>query len=230
MTESWLWELANQIQNRVPDPVDYIEMRRKTFGSDLTMSLSQIYQSDVISPELLNSRPVRGLIDSARDYGCLTNDIFSYRKETEFEGEFHNCAVVVQHFLDCGAQESIDIVADLMTSRMRQFERIANLEIPALSEEMNLQPKARDVLGKFIAHLQNWMSGILEWHRRSRRYPDFESAANGSAEPVEGSVRVPVRLFRTPTGLGTSAVNMFGAAPPTKSVRRLARSLFQKGE
>ena len=29
MTESWLWELANQIQNRVPDPVDYIEMRPK---------------------------------------------------------------------------------------------------------------------------------------------------------------------------------------------------------
>ena len=43
MTESWLWELANQIQNRIPDPVDYVEMRRKTFGSDLTMSLSRLF-------------------------------------------------------------------------------------------------------------------------------------------------------------------------------------------
>ena len=34
MLESWLWELANQIQNRIPDPVDYIEMRRLTFGAD----------------------------------------------------------------------------------------------------------------------------------------------------------------------------------------------------
>ena len=33
MTSSWLWELANQAQHRVPDPVDYIEMRRHTFGS-----------------------------------------------------------------------------------------------------------------------------------------------------------------------------------------------------
>ncbi|GAA3308096.1 hypothetical protein GCM10020219_008380 [Nonomuraea dietziae] len=37
MTASWVWELANHIQNRVPDPVDYVEMRRKTFGSDMTM-------------------------------------------------------------------------------------------------------------------------------------------------------------------------------------------------
>jgi hypothetical protein len=39
MTASWIWELGNQAQNRIPDPIDYIEMRRKTFGSDLTMSL-----------------------------------------------------------------------------------------------------------------------------------------------------------------------------------------------
>ena len=174
----------------------------------------------MISPELLNARPILPLLNSARDYACLTNDIFSYRKETEFEGEFHNCAVVVQHFLDCGAQESIDIIADLMTSRMRQFERIANLEIPALSEDLNLPSEDRVVVDKFVQHLQNWMAGILEWHRQSRRYPDFDSAANSSAESVDASVRVPVRLFRTPTGLGTSAVNLSGAARSSKSVTR----------
>ena len=46
MTDSWVWELANQIQNRIPDPIDYIEMRRKTFGSDLTMSLSRLAQGE----------------------------------------------------------------------------------------------------------------------------------------------------------------------------------------
>lgn len=39
MTQSWLWELSNQLQNRVPDPVDYLEMRRTTIGSELTLSL-----------------------------------------------------------------------------------------------------------------------------------------------------------------------------------------------
>jgi germacradienol/geosmin synthase len=32
MTDSWLWELTNRVQNRIPDPVDYIEMRRMTFA------------------------------------------------------------------------------------------------------------------------------------------------------------------------------------------------------
>jgi len=42
MLESWCWELVNQLQHRIPDPVDYVEMRRKTFGSDLTMSLCRL--------------------------------------------------------------------------------------------------------------------------------------------------------------------------------------------
>jgi hypothetical protein len=41
MTESWLWEQINHMQHRIPDPMDYIEMRRKTFGSDLTMNLAR---------------------------------------------------------------------------------------------------------------------------------------------------------------------------------------------
>ncbi len=41
MLQSWVWELVNHIENRVPDPVDYIEMRRQTFGAEFGMSLAQ---------------------------------------------------------------------------------------------------------------------------------------------------------------------------------------------
>jgi germacradienol/geosmin synthase len=90
MTDSWVWELANQTQNRIPDPIDYIEMRRKTFGSDLTMSLSRLSQGGEIPMEIYYSRPMRSLENSAADFACFTNDIFSYQKEIEFEGEIHN--------------------------------------------------------------------------------------------------------------------------------------------
>src|SRR5258706_16430705 len=100
MIDSWLWELANQAMNRVPDPVDYIEMRRKTFGSDLTMSLSRLACS--VRPALYRSGPVAAMENAAADYACLLNDVFSYVKEIQFEGEIHNCVLVVQNFLDCG--------------------------------------------------------------------------------------------------------------------------------
>ena len=101
MTESWLWELANQIQNRVPDPVDYIEMRRKTFGSDLTMSLSQLERAERCRPRSTGTRPMRALENSAVGLRRAINDIFSYQKEIEFEGELNNGVLVVQHFLGC---------------------------------------------------------------------------------------------------------------------------------
>ena len=101
MTASWLWEIDNQIQNRIPDPVDYIEMRRATFGSDLTMSLSRIGHGRQVPPEIYRTGPLRSLENAAADYACLMNDVFSYQKEIEYEGEVHNGILVVQNFFDC---------------------------------------------------------------------------------------------------------------------------------
>ena len=35
-----LWELANIVEGRVPDPVHYTEMRRTTSGTDLSTGLT----------------------------------------------------------------------------------------------------------------------------------------------------------------------------------------------
>ena len=54
-----------------------------------------------VPPEIYHTRTMRALENSAADYACLINDVFSYQKEIEFEGELHNCVLVVQNFLDC---------------------------------------------------------------------------------------------------------------------------------
>jgi germacradienol/geosmin synthase len=197
MTSSWLWELANQIQNRVPDPVDYIEMRRKTFGSDMTRSLSQIEFGDDLPAELYCSRPMVNLANSACDYACLTNDLFSYRKEIEFEGEIHNSVLVMQKFFNCDAQRALEMVNDLMAARMRQFQRIVTLELPALSDDFKLNAHQRDRLSQYVTSLQDWMAGILKWHEECHRYPGFDDLAAQSKKHFFG-----------PTGLGTSAAKI----------------------
>jgi germacradienol/geosmin synthase len=197
MTGSWLWELANQIQNRVPDPVDYIEMRRKTFGADMTRSLSQIRLGDDLPAEIYYSRSMVNLINSACDFAALINDLFSYRKEIEFEGEIHNCALVIQKFLNCGAQHALDMVNDLLAARMRQFQRIVTLELPALSDDFKLNANQRNRLHQYVISLQDWMAGILRWHEMCYRYPGFDDPASQSKKPCFG-----------PTGLGTSAAKI----------------------
>ncbi|MFF9169842.1 MULTISPECIES: germacradienol/geosmin synthase Cyc2 [unclassified Streptomyces] len=170
MTESWVWELSNQLQNRVPDPVDYLEMRRQTFGSDLTLSLCRRGYLPAVPPEVYRSGPVRSLENAAVDYACLLNDVFSYQKEIEYEGEIHNAILVVQNFFGCDYPQALGVVHDLMTQRMEQFEHVAAHELPVLYDDFGLSDEARAAMHGYVADLQHWMSGILNWHRSVDRY------------------------------------------------------------
>ncbi|MGX1133996.1 germacradienol/geosmin synthase [Streptomyces glaucescens] len=170
MTESWVWEVANQIQNRVPDPVDYLEMRRATFGSDMTMSLCRMGHGPAVPPEVYRSGPVRSLENAAVDFACLLNDVFSYQKEIEYEGEIHNAILVVQNFFGIDYPTALGVVADLMNQRMEQFEHVIATELPVVCEDFGLSKEARAGLDAYVAALQNWVAGILNWHRSVDRY------------------------------------------------------------
>ncbi|MEV6168844.1 germacradienol/geosmin synthase Cyc2 [Streptomyces sp. NPDC051954] len=170
MTESWVWELSNQLQNRIPDPVDYLEMRRATFGADLTMSLCRMGHGPAVPPEVYRSGSVRSLENAAVDYACLLNDVFSYQKEIEYEGEIHNAILVVQNFFGCDYPAALGVVHDLMTQRMQQFQHVAAHELPVVYDDFDLSDEARGVMQGYVADLQYWLSGILNWHREVDRY------------------------------------------------------------
>ena len=170
MTESWVWELSNQMQHRIPDPVDYLEMRRSTFGSDLTLSLCRTGRGPAVPPEVYRSGPVRSLENAAVDYACLLNDVFSYQKEIEYEGEIHNAILVVQNFFGVDYPTALGVVHDLMTRRMEQFEHVAAHELPVLYDDFGLSEQAREAMDGYVADLQNWLAGILNWHRKVDRY------------------------------------------------------------
>ncbi|MGW3729025.1 germacradienol/geosmin synthase Cyc2 [Streptomyces sp. NPDC000851] len=170
MTRSWVWELSNQLQNRIPDPVDYLEMRRETFGADLTMSLCRMGHGPAVPLEVYRSGSVRSLENAAVDYACLLNDVFSYQKEIEYEGEIHNAILVVQNFFGCDYPAALGVVHDLMTQRMQQFQHVAAQELPVVYDDFDLSDEARAIMQGYVVDLQNWMAGILNWHREVDRY------------------------------------------------------------
>jgi germacradienol/geosmin synthase len=173
MTDSWIWELQNHIQQRIPDPIDYVEMRRKTFGSDLTMSFSRISHGGKLPPEIFDTRPMVALENASQDYACLLNDVFSYQKEVEFEGELHNMVLVVQNFLGVTPIQAVAVVNDLMTSRLKQFENVIETELPALADSFDLDAEDRATLDGWVVMMQDWMAGILVWHQMTGRYPEW---------------------------------------------------------
>ncbi|MFI6318180.1 germacradienol/geosmin synthase [Nonomuraea sp. NPDC050556] len=169
MLDSWIPELANHVQHRVTDPVDYIELRRRTFGSELTMALCQLNPHRDIPQERFQSRELLGLAHAAQDFACMTNDLFSYRKEIEFEGEVHNAVLVLSAFFDCPAQEAMEIVNRLMTARVEQFVHIRDNDLKGCDE----------AVAEYVKELEDWMAGILRWHRECRRYTDLEPTWTG---------------------------------------------------
>jgi germacradienol/geosmin synthase len=209
MLDSWLWELVNHIQHRVPDPVDYIEMRRKTFGADLGMGLSEPPDSDDIPREIYASRPIRSLVNAASDATGLFNDIVSYRKEIELEGELNNGVLVVQRFLDCNVRQAVRIVNDLRIARLHQFVDVVANELPALFEQFDLSSSARDALLAYVKSIEDWAAGVAVWHAETGRYRHLPPHALARAGELLGRA----------TGLGTSAARI--AASVSSSALRV---------
>ncbi|MFI9812298.1 terpene synthase family protein [Saccharothrix variisporea] len=195
MLHSWLWELKNHRENRVPDPVDYTEMRRDTFGSGLTMSLARFSHGRLLPPEIYRTRAIRNIENSAMDYATILNDLYSYRKEVQYEGELHNLVLVTRNFLDVDHERAFAVAADLANQRLRQFQHSVEHELPALFTEFDLDADARNALKAYVRELEDWMSGILHWHEHVRRY-DKDSLAKhfGATAP---------QVLRGPTGIGT---------------------------
>ncbi|MER5182704.1 terpene synthase family protein [Streptomyces sp. NPDC002896] len=210
MLDGFHWELTNQVQHRIPDPVDYIEMRRATFGADMTMSLARISHGKQVPPEIYGSGPFCSLVNAAVDYATLLNDLFSYQKEIEFEGDVHNGVLVVQNFFGCDYPTAVAIVHDLMNGRLRQFQHVAAHELPVLYDDFELGESERTVLGGFVKELENWMAGILTWHQECRRYREeylaHGTAAGRPAVPVPRPPRLPFTWTGRGAGTPASAV------------------------
>ena len=173
-----------------------------------------------VPAEIYRSGPMRSLENAAADYACLINDVFSYQKEIEFEGEIHNVVLVVQNFLDCDYPTALRIVDDLMNSRMRQFEHIVEHELPGALRR--LRPRRGGARGarrvRDGAARTGW-PGILNWHRDCRRYGEEELRVlpGSNGRPVlpsrsgTGAPAAPAFLGG-PTGLGTASLRPGRAA------------------
>jgi germacradienol/geosmin synthase len=197
MTESWLWELENVTLNKIPDPVDYLEMRRRTFGAELTAAMATIRQGGAVPPEVAQHEAIASLENSAADYSWLINDVYSYQKEIQYEGDVHNILLVVRNFFDCGYEEALVIVEDLMRLRLEQFNRAAEIELPLMFADYRLDEAARAALEGRAAQLRDWIAAVLNWHRHVRRYrqEDLERhfPHRAPASPAKAYGAPPVR-------------------------------------
>lgn len=202
--ERWLdchvQEIADRATRRVSDPIDYMEMRKLTFGMDVALRMAVMSPDFALPPELRGNRSVHEMEMCACDAMCLYNDIISYEKEIEFEGEPHNAVLVVQHFLDCDFAEALLWVERLIAARIGRFEHIVAVELPILLGDPALDAQVAERLNRWVKQLERWMSGFFTYQQKSGRYQRAE------ARRVSPLYRC---TSADPKGLGTSAVRPF---------------------
>lgn len=203
-----MWELHNIDIGRVANPLEYIEMRRKVGGAPWSAGLIE-YVSAEVPARVAHARPLEVLRDAFADAVHIRNDIFSYQREVEQEGELSNAVLVLETFLGCTTQEAADLSNDLLTSRLQQFEYTALAEVPALAALHGLDLFELASLLAYAKGLQDWQSGGHEWHMVSSRYMN-EEAKGAKGTPA------PLTLPFMPTGPGTAALDLrslFAPAP-----------------
>ncbi|QUQ68348.1 polyprenyl synthetase family protein [Kutzneria sp. CA-103260] len=181
-----------ELRRHTSDPVEYLEMKRKTNGGRLAAGLAEFAQGAELPAAAADSSRTRALVDAVTDSALLLNDIFSYDREAADAGETANMVLVLKDFLGCDVQQAVNATNDMITARVRRFEHIAGVDMPELCEDHRLGDEDRAAVLGFVDSLRDWLPGWLEWHKRAARY-------RGSA--VTASV---TRRLAGPTGFGTA--------------------------
>ncbi|MFI6764597.1 prenyltransferase/squalene oxidase repeat-containing protein [Streptomyces sp. NPDC050355] len=187
-------ELVHYGQSQVPDPVSYLDMRRQGHGGPWAAELMELALQAPLPAEISDSGPVRALNDAFGDVVRLDNDLISYRREVEEEGEVNNLVLVVERFLGCGPAEASGVVRDLLEARTRRFEEIVATELPVLVTDQALGTSAQADVLSYVQGLREFVAGIRQWNRQSGRH----------AAPDRTGAPSPFQVLGGPTGLGTS--------------------------
>lgn len=242
--ESAVWDIFNSIQDRSPDPIDYCEMRRVSGRSQLALSLVQLGAELSLPAAVTRDRFITQLREAFCDVLPLRNDIFSYAKELA-EGELPDGelrgVVVLQRFFGTtgqGADQSgaMAIANALVTARIEQFEHICTHYLPELFDDLALDEPTRTRVRTWVARLETWMAGDLEWSRITGRYGDRTGSASrgllgrpsigpslGPSIGLAGSSRPD--LPAPPVGLGALAGSLHGPTGIGTSAARMAATL-----
>jgi hypothetical protein len=184
------WELHNTSQGRVPDPIDLVEMRRKTNAGDLSAALAQKSVGAELPADLMRNSTMRALVDSFGDVPGLRQEILGFDAFYGSGASTTSAVLAVQQFFECELQQAVDVVGDLVAARLRQIGSIIT-ELPSIADEYALDEAARAGLHRYVEALKSWLAGELLWSQRSGRF-------SFSPSPTR-------RSFHAPSGLGTAA-------------------------
>lgn len=174
---SLLWEVENRVERKVPDLLAYAEARRDT-GAVLTIfDLIEYANRAELSPALCRNPLVETLRVCAMDNICMINDIISHDKESA-RGEVNNYVCVCQHWLGCDTRTAMQYVNELQARRTALFLQ-SKEKLESDLGRLDVSEAERSACARYVAGLESWMQGNLDFSLGSARYFEVEASVQG---------------------------------------------------
>lgn len=148
------------------DTTSYVHLRRKFSGMYLAIHLTEYCYGCYLTPELMKRVPsLQTAIDMCNDIGGLSNDIFSYPKESHSKLNLVNTFLVLNqaNTLKEAVQASIDYVNDCHTQYDIAIEQLY-VEVQALPAN------DRAIVLKFVDGLHSILAASYHWQLVTQRY------------------------------------------------------------
>ncbi|WP_067535565.1 terpene synthase family protein [Nocardia crassostreae] len=169
MVES-LWELDNIARERVANPIECIEMRRRVGGAPWSANLVEYACGAEVPDRLADERPLRVLLDTFSDAVHLRNDLFSYDREA---GPLAATGVRMPYTAHANPHFG-EVCAELpgWLADLRQFEHLVGEQLPVFFADHDLSAAERVAILAYAGRMQDLMSGHLAWFDRTGRYAE----------------------------------------------------------
>jgi len=169
--DSYGWETRNRASGTIPDVEVYIEVRQDAGAMRLALDYMDLTEHIDLPVEIYQSSLVQVLLRLTNNIVCWSNDIFSLEKELA-RGDLNNLVLAIQQERGSSLPEAIARVNELVTREVLLFQEISQLALVGVSDY-------RPDLQKYLAGMQAWIRGNLDWSLESQRYSHVEHAAPG---------------------------------------------------
>lgn len=165
----WVWyldayvkEARNRVDDDVPTPEKYFELRRRSGWVYAMMDLSEKALRFETSEQVRVWPEVRRMLEITADVVDTINDVHTVEKE-ESRGDWHNLVLVFEHERGWPRNRSLSEITGMTCSWCAEFEERA-------VRLVDLGNGFAAVTGRLVDCMRDAMSGYLAWSRTARRY------------------------------------------------------------
>lgn len=185
------WEALNRADGVIPSLDQYAASRVDSGSLRATILLQDVGNGFEVPHPQLSHPHVQALIEMTCTIVGWDNDIFSYAKEARRGGDWHNLVAVLAHERDCGLDQALAEAAGLRDRVMTAYLALRRQVLDAAGPR----------LARFIAGLDAWNRGNIDWSATCGRYINdtdgHRAPITVTLEPRESSLEpIPLPSIR----------------------------------